>query len=167
MYIYCRNWLRVISCQEQISRLLVEIHRKNIHQLASLRFLNLEKQNIKMRRKTYEDLLFFSFMRLCSKSPARNRIPQLFLYLQSFLIAAAIIIATHGQKTLHWQLRKVILLSVIILSKYNCNFEAVNYVLYKGMKKLEMEHEPFTGIIIFYLALCIRFRKEFLMLSLS
>ena len=38
-----------------------------------------------------------------------------------FLIAAAIIIATHGQKTLHWQLRKVIL-----SGKYNCNFEAIN-----------------------------------------
>ena len=35
-----------------------------------------------------------------------------------FLVAAAIIIATHGQKTLHWQLRKVILSGM-----YNCNFE--------------------------------------------
>ena len=33
-------------------------------------------------------------------------------------IAAAIIIATYGQKTLHWQLRKVILSGM-----YNCNFE--------------------------------------------
>ena len=38
-----------------------------------------------------------------------------------FLIAAAIIIATHGQKTLHWQLSKVILAGM-----YNCNFEAIN-----------------------------------------
>ena len=38
-----------------------------------------------------------------------------------FLIAAAIIIATHGQKTLHWQLSKVILSGI-----YNCNFEAIN-----------------------------------------
>ena len=37
-----------------------------------------------------------------------------------FLIAAAIIIATYGQKTLHWQLRKVILSFM-----YNFNFEAV------------------------------------------
>ena len=29
-----------------------------------------------------------------------------------------------------------------------------------------MEYEPFTCIIIFYLTLSIRFRKEFLMLSL-
>ena len=33
----------------------------------------------------------------------------------------AIIIATQGQKTLHWQLSKVILSGM-----YNCNFEAVN-----------------------------------------
>ena len=30
MYIYCTNWLRVISCQEQINRLLVLIHHENI-----------------------------------------------------------------------------------------------------------------------------------------
>ena len=35
------NWLRVISCQEQFIRLLVVIHHENIHELASLRFLNL------------------------------------------------------------------------------------------------------------------------------
>ena len=34
---------------------------------------------------------------------------------------AAIIIATHGQKILHWQLSKVILPGM-----YNCNFEAIN-----------------------------------------
>ena len=49
---------------------------------------------------------------------------------------------------------------------YNCNFEAINQVLNKRMKKLEMEYRPFICIIIFYLILCIRFRKEFLMLSL-
>ena len=38
-----------------------------------------------------------------------------------FCEKAAIIIATSGQKTLHWQLSKVILSGV-----YNCNFEAVN-----------------------------------------
>ena len=53
-----------------------------------------------MRRKTYDDLSF-SFMRLCSKSPACNQKPQLFLCLQSFVIAAATMIAIHGQKTLH------------------------------------------------------------------
>ena len=36
-------------------------------------------------------------------------------------IAAAIIIATHGEKKLHWQLRKVMLSGM-----YNCNFEAIN-----------------------------------------
>ena len=37
-----------------------------------------------------------------------------------FLKAAAIIAATHDQKTLHWQLRKVILSGI-----YNCSFEAI------------------------------------------
>ena len=34
---------------------------------------------------------------------------------------AAIIIATHGEKTLHWRLSEVLLSSM-----YNCNFEAIN-----------------------------------------
>ena len=34
---------------------------------------------------------------------------------------AAVIIAMHGQKTLHWQLSKVILSGM-----YNCNFEVIN-----------------------------------------
>ena len=38
-----------------------------------------------------------------------------------FLKKAAIIIAIHGEKALHWQLNKVIL-----SGKYNCNFEATN-----------------------------------------
>ena len=38
-----------------------------------------------------------------------------------FLIAAAIIIATCGQKTLQWQLSNVILSGM-----YNSNFEAIN-----------------------------------------
>ena len=71
------------------------MYRENKHEVASLRFLNLnlEWKNIKMGRKTYEDL-FFSFMRLCSKLPSFDQIPQLFLYMQSFLIAA------HGQKSI-------------------------------------------------------------------
>ena len=36
-------------------------------------------------------------------------------------IAAAIIIATYSQKTLHWQLRKVMLSGM-----YNGNFKAIN-----------------------------------------
>ena len=83
--------------------MLVVIHHENMHVLASLRFLNLNLEwlNIEMRRKTLEDLFFFSFMKQCSKSPSCNRIPQLFLELQSFLIVAAIITATYGQRTLH------------------------------------------------------------------
>ena len=38
-----------------------------------------------------------------------------------FFKKVAIIIAIHGQKTLHWQLSKVILSGM-----YNCNFEAIN-----------------------------------------
>ena len=37
-----------------------------------------------------------------------------------FLKKAAISIATHGQKILHWQLSKVILFGM-----YDCNFEAI------------------------------------------
>ena len=48
-----------------------------------------------MGRKTYEDL-FFSFNE--TKSPSCNRISQSDI---TFLIAAAVIIATYGQKTLH------------------------------------------------------------------
>ena len=76
----------------------------------------------------------------------------------AFFKKAATIIAIHGQKTLHWQLSEVILSGT-----YNCNFEAINY---KRMNKLEMEYRPFICTIIFYLTLCIRFRKEVLMLSL-
>ena len=84
---YCTNWLRVILCQEQINRLLVVTHHENIHELASLRFvkLNLECQNIKMGRKTYEHLFFFSHETMYSKLPSYNRIPQWSLQLQSFL----------------------------------------------------------------------------------
>ena len=38
-----------------------------------------------------------------------------------FFKKAAVIIATHGQKTLDWQLSKVILCGM-----YNCKFEAIN-----------------------------------------
>ena len=38
-----------------------------------------------------------------------------------FFLKPAIIIATHGQKTIDWQLSKVILFCM-----YNCNFEAIN-----------------------------------------
>ena len=38
-----------------------------------------------------------------------------------FFKKAAIIIAIHGQKRLHWQLSKALLSNI-----YNCNFEAIN-----------------------------------------
>ena len=77
-------------------------------------------------------------MRLCSKSASCNQTPQLFLKLQSFSKKAAIITATHGQKT----------------------------ALNKRMEKIEMEYGPFICTIICYLIICIRFRKELPMLSL-
>ena len=46
-----------------------------------------------------------------------------------FFKKVAIIIATNGQNTLDWQLRKVILSGM-----YNCNFEAINLLLNKKMK---------------------------------
>ena len=49
---------------------------------------------------------------------------------------------------------------------YNSNFEAIKELLKKRMKKLEMEYAPFICTIIFYLMLCIIFRKELVMVSL-
>ena len=66
-----------------------------------------------------------------------------------FFKKTAIIIATHGKKTLYWQFSKVILSGMC-----NCNFEAMNYVLNKRMKKLEMEYGPFICTIIFCLIIC-------------
>ena len=61
-------------------------------------------------------------MRQCSKSPSCMQSDITAVSIASvFFSKGAIIIATHGQKTLDWQLSKVIL-SVM----YNCNFEAVN-----------------------------------------
>ena len=48
-----------------------------------------------------------------------------------FCKKGATIIAIHVQKTLHWQISKVILSGT-----YNCNSEATNY---KRMNKLEMD----------------------------
>ena len=87
-------------------RLLIVIHHENIHELTSLRFLklNLEYQNIKMGRRTYEDIFF-----------------QLNTTVSVFFKKAAIIIAILHQKTLQWQLGKV-----IPSGMFNCNFEAIN-----------------------------------------
>ena len=52
---------------------------------------------MKMGRKTYERL-FFSFMRLCSKSPLCNLIPVV-SKAAVFLKKTVIKIARHGQKT--------------------------------------------------------------------
>ena len=81
------------------NRLLVVIHHENIHELASLRFLklNLECQNIKMEK--HKQLYFFFHETLFEIS-----IMQLDTTVVSlasvFFKKAAIIIATHVQKTL-------------------------------------------------------------------
>ena len=61
LYIYCTNWMIVISNQEQINRLLVVMHHENILELASLRFLNLnlEWQNMKWEEKHMKVYFFF------------------------------------------------------------------------------------------------------------
>ena len=98
-------------------------------------------------------------MRLCSKSASRNRM--LISIAAVFFKRAAVIIAVLDQKTLHWQLSKVILSGM-----YNCNFEAISKVLNKRMKKLEMEYGPLitqaSSIVMFW----IRFWKELVILQL-
>ena len=93
--------MRVISPQQQINRLLLVIHHRNIHELASLRFLNLnlEWQNIKKGRKTYEDLFFFlSFFSLINHHHA---VGYTVVSIDAVvLIAAATIIAIRGQKNI-------------------------------------------------------------------
>ena len=92
--------MRVISPQQQINRLLLVIHHGNIHELASLRFLNLnlEWQNIKKGRKTYEDLFFFFFHFLIKHHHA---VGYTVVSIDAVvLIAAATIIAIHGQKNI-------------------------------------------------------------------
>ena len=63
-----------------------------------------------MGRKTYECLFFFFFHETMFYTTVVS-------IAADFLKKVAIIIATHGQKTLHWQLSKVILSGM-----YNCNF---------------------------------------------
>ena len=60
-----------------------------------------------------------------------------------FLKKTAIIIAIHGQKTLHWQLRKV-----IISGMYNCNFEALLCIRFR--KKLLMLSLSYELLIFAY-----------------
>ena len=64
------HWMKVISYQKQIVRLLVVMHHEDIYELTSLIFLklNLGYQNFIWGKKTWEHILFLSFMRLCYKS---------------------------------------------------------------------------------------------------
>ena len=67
-----------------------------------------------MRGKTYENLLFFFHETMLQISSMQSDTTVV-------SIAAAIIIATYSQKTLHSQLRKVMLSGM-----YNGNFKAIN-----------------------------------------
>ena len=61
-------------------------------------------------------------MRLCFKLSSCNQTPTTVVSVATiFFKKTAIIIATYGQKTLHWKLGKVILSGM-----YNCNFVAIN-----------------------------------------
>ena len=108
----------------------------------------MECQNINMGRITYEHLFYF----LSWDNVLDHRAIEYhtWFYSCSLFLKKAIIIAINGQETLHWQLSKA-----IISGMYNCNFEAINQVLNKRMKKLQMEYGPFIYTIIFYLMLCI------------
>ena len=99
------------------------MYQENIHVLASLRFLhlNLEWQNIKLGRKTYEDLFFLFHENMFYVTIMQSDTTVVSIAV-AFFNSSGIIIATNGQKTLHQQLNKVILSGM-----YNYNFEAVNY----------------------------------------
>ena len=77
------------------------MHHENIHELGSLRFLNLnlEWQNIKMGRKTYEDLSFFFHETVLNHHHVIGY-HSCFYSCSLPLMASAIIIATHGQNIL-------------------------------------------------------------------
>ena len=108
MYIYCTNWVKVISCQEQIVKLLAVIPQKN-KRISIFKILKAKSgmPEHKDGKKTYfyknTYFFFLSFIKLCSNSASCNRI------LQQFLSCSlkAIIIAIISQKTLHWQSSKV------------------------------------------------------------
>ena len=71
--------------------------------------------------KTSEHLWFFFFhgtMFLITIMQSDTKVASI---VAAFFKKAAIAIATHGQKTLHWQLSEDILSGM-----YNCNFEAIN-----------------------------------------
>ena len=72
------------------------------------------------KKNIWPSFLFY-FMRLGFKSPSCNVDTTVFSIIVVFFKKTAIMIATHGQKTLHWQLNKVLLSGM-----YNCNFEAIN-----------------------------------------
>ena len=61
----------------------------------------------------------------------------------------------------------ILTVKVIHSGMYNCIFEAINLVLNKRKKKLEMEYESYIYTIIIYLMLWIRFRKKLVMLRLG
>ena len=99
MYIYCANWLKVI-CQEQINRLLVVVHHENIHELAS----KIPKSKSGMSEHKNGKKNIWRFIFLFHVLNHHHALDTTIVSIAAvFLIAAAIVIVTHGQKTLHWQ----------------------------------------------------------------
>ena len=65
-----------------------------------------------------------------------------------------------------WTKKNTLALSKVITFRMcSCNFEAIKYVLNKR-KKIEMGYGPLIYTILINLILCIRFRKELVMLRL-
>ena len=104
--------------------------------------------------------IFFSFTRLCFNQHHAIEYHGYF-YSYSLFKKAAITIAILGEKTLHWQLNKI-----ISFCMYNCNFEAIKSVLNERMKKVEMEYKPCIYKTITYLMLQKKIREELSMLNL-
>ena len=97
------------------------MHYKNIHELASLGFLklNLEWENIKMGRKTYEGL-FFSFMTIVLNHHHA-------IDIRVVSIAAVIFNSCSYYNSYTWSKNITFKLSKVILSgMYNSSFQAIN-----------------------------------------
>ena len=98
------------------------MHHENIHKLVSFKIPKAksgmsEHKNVK--KNIWTSIIFFH--ETMFKITIMQSDTTVVSIAAIFFKKAAIIIATHGQKTLHWQLSKVILSGM-----YNCNFEAIN-----------------------------------------
>ena len=152
LYIYCRNWLKVIIMPgANFSTAGCNTSWKQIPHIRLLK-LNLEYQNIKMGRETYEYLFF-------------NQ--HLLIEYHSYFCSCSIFWKSSYYNSYASSKNIILTVKVIHSGMYNCIFEAINLVLNKRKKKLEMEYESYIYTIIIYLMLWIRFRKKLVMLRLG